>query len=163
MWELQNELIPFNDLFRTSSLRLTDIDVVPDADQKGRRRPEGWTVSWEGVVDRGESRGSAEWSEVKANLCWVFKQLGRTVLGLYMVQQRRGYSIRQYTPVPVAWAPEDCGNSCTSAALIGLHTPTFWGPPMLSGVSLAIDMQYFAPALLSVPVIPSARIQLKSH
>ncbi|BEJ17295.1 hypothetical protein CspHIS471_0606960 [Cutaneotrichosporon sp. HIS471] len=34
----------------------------------------------------------------------------------------------------------------TSAALSRLATPTFWGPPMLGGVSIQLDMTYYNPA-----------------
>lgn len=39
-------------------------------------------------------------------------------------------------------------DNVTSSVLFMLHTPTFWGPPMLTGVSLALDMSYYdaAPA-----------------
>lgn len=31
-------------------------------------------------------------------------------------------------------------------ALVALHAEDFWGPPMLAGVSLTLDMSYFNPA-----------------
>ncbi|WWD19352.1 hypothetical protein CI109_103811 [Kwoniella shandongensis] len=37
-------------------------------------------------------------------------------------------------------------DSCTSAALVATHTPTFWGLPMLSGISLNMELQYLNPA-----------------
>jgi acyl-coenzyme A thioesterase 13 len=37
-------------------------------------------------------------------------------------------------------------DTCTTAALVSLSTPTFWGPPMIGGVSLTLDMSYFNPA-----------------
>jgi len=37
-------------------------------------------------------------------------------------------------------------DTTTSAALIAIHTPTFWPPPLLGGLSLALDIEYFHPA-----------------
>ncbi|WOO77104.1 Acyl-coenzyme A thioesterase 13 [Vanrija pseudolonga] len=34
-------------------------------------------------------------------------------------------------------------DTCTSAAIVHNHTPQFWGQPMLGGVSVNLDMQYF--------------------
>ncbi|CAD6568212.1 MAG: hypothetical protein TREMPRED_004361 [Tremellales sp. Tagirdzhanova-0007] len=107
LWGSQYAMVPFNDLFSSSRFELTDIDPLPEADAKGRRKAEGWTVSWQGVVD-------GAWTNYIGNLHGA----------------------------AAAWIVD----TCTSAALIGLHTPTFWGPPMMSGVSVAMDMQYLAPA-----------------
>jgi len=42
---------------------------------------------------------------------------------------------------------------CTTAAIITIHTPTFWSAPMLGGVTLALDMQYLNPAPTYVTLI----------
>ena len=57
LWGSQYAMVPFNDLFSSSRFELTDIDPLPEADAKGRRKAEGWTVSWQGVVDGGKSLG----------------------------------------------------------------------------------------------------------
>ncbi|KAK8854517.1 hypothetical protein IAR55_003256 [Kwoniella newhampshirensis] len=49
-------------------------------------------------------------------------------------------------------------DSCTSAALIGIHTPTFWGPPMLSGISLSMELQYLNPAPMGTRVLIEVEI-----
>lgn len=55
LWLSQYAMVPFNDLFSTSRLLLTDVDPLPEADAQGRRKAEGWRASWQGVVDAGES------------------------------------------------------------------------------------------------------------
>ncbi|ORY32154.1 hypothetical protein BCR39DRAFT_60626 [Naematelia encephala] len=44
-------------------------------------------------------------------------------------------------------------DTCTSAALISLQTDNFWSPPMVGGVSLSLDVQYFHPALVGTSLI----------
>lgn len=44
-------------------------------------------------------------------------------------------------------------DTLTSAALVHLHTPTFWGPPMMAGVSLSMETQYLHPVTLGTDLI----------
>ncbi|WVQ95221.1 hypothetical protein IAU59_002316 [Kwoniella sp. CBS 9459] len=39
-------------------------------------------------------------------------------------------------------------DTCTSAALVGIHTPTFWGLPDLAGVTLTMEIQCLKAAKL---------------
>ena len=39
---------------------------------------------------------------------------------------------------------------CTSGAMITISTPTFWAPPMLSGVSIDLNVQYYHPVMAYV-------------
>jgi len=41
-------------------------------------------------------------------------------------------------------------NRCTSGAMITISTPTFWAPPMLSGVSIDLNVQYYHPVMAYV-------------
>jgi hypothetical protein len=51
-------------------------------------------------------------------------------------------------------------NSVTSAAIICIMTDTFWGPPMVSGVTLNLNIDYFHPAPVYVAHIHSSCISL---
>ncbi|EIW68493.1 hypothetical protein M231_06416 [Tremella mesenterica] len=48
-------------------------------------------------------------------------------------------------------------DTCTSAALVALHTETFWGLPMLSGVSTSLETKFFHP----VPVGTKIKVNCK--
>ncbi len=56
LWELQFDIIPFNDQFKKSPTRLKMVDVaeMPEPDERGRRFADGHKVTWEGVVEEGE-------------------------------------------------------------------------------------------------------------
>jgi hypothetical protein len=43
---------------------------------------------------------------------------------------------------------------CTSGAMITISTPTFWAPPMLSGVSIDLNVQYYHPVMAYVLHLP---------
>lgn len=63
----------------------------------------------------------------------------------------------------------------TSAALVHLHTPTFWGPPMMAGVSLSMEIQYLHPVglgseliidvqvLKCTPTLANLRCEVRNH
>ena len=38
-----------------NKLRLVEVDDVPEPDERGWRRADGWLAVWEGVVDSGEA------------------------------------------------------------------------------------------------------------
>jgi hypothetical protein len=42
---------------------------------------------------------------------------------------------------------EGTDDRCTSGAMITISTPTFWAPPMLSGVSIDLNVQYYHPVM----------------
>ncbi|AFR96680.2 hypothetical protein, variant [Cryptococcus neoformans var. grubii H99] len=49
-------------------------------------------------------------------------------------------------------------DTLTSAALVHLHTPTFWGPPMMAGVSLSMEIQYLHPVGLGSELIIDVQV-----
>ncbi|OWZ70409.1 hypothetical protein AYX14_04164 [Cryptococcus neoformans] len=66
-------------------------------------------------------------------------------------------------------------DTLTSAALVHLHTPTFWGPPMMAGVSLSMEIQYLHPVglgneliidvqvLKCTPTLANLRCEVRNH
>jgi len=51
----------------------------------------------------------------------------------------------------VEWTERDGTNDrCTSGAMITISTPTFWAPPMLSGVSIDLTVQNYHPVMAYV-------------
>nr|ODN86226.1 hypothetical protein L203_04344 [Cryptococcus depauperatus CBS 7841] len=101
------------------SLRILEIDDVPDEDERGRRRVEGWRMSFEGVI-------SQDMTNLFGNLHGA----------------------------AVSWLVD----TLTSVALVQLHTPTFWGPPMMAGVSLSMEIQYLNPGRLGNKILIEVEI-----
>ncbi|RSH88539.1 uncharacterized protein EHS24_001084 [Apiotrichum porosum] len=56
-----------------------------------------------------------------------------------VVQPEWGNPMGAMHGAAVAWVVD----TCTSAAIVALHTPEFWGPPMTGGVSLTLDTSFF--------------------
>ncbi|WVF67646.1 hypothetical protein IAT40_002405 [Kwoniella sp. CBS 6097] len=90
-------------------IRLYEVDELPEEDEKGWRKVDGWKLSCEGIVTEdmcnpnGVLHGAAS--------AWLL-------------------------------------DTCTSAALVGIHTPTFWGLPDLAGVTLTMEIQCLKAAKL---------------
>ncbi|WVQ80026.1 hypothetical protein IAT38_002127 [Cryptococcus sp. DSM 104549] len=101
------------------SFRVHELDEVPEADAKGRRRLDGWRMSFQGVV-------TPDMTNLIGNLHGA----------------------------AVTWLLD----TCTSAAMCIVATPTFWGPPMLSGVSLSIETQYLNPAPVGTKLLIEVEI-----
>ncbi|ODN73049.1 hypothetical protein L202_08444 [Cryptococcus amylolentus CBS 6039] len=91
------------------AIRILEMDDIPEQDEKGIRKVDGWRMSYEGVV-----------TDEMTNL------------------------IGSIHGAAVVWLVD----TLSSAAMIYLHTPTFWGPPMIGGVSLSIHTEYLSPAKL---------------
>ncbi|RSH85705.1 hypothetical protein EHS25_003846 [Saitozyma podzolica] len=91
------------------TMRLIETDEVPKADDRGRRRVEGYTIAWEGRV-------LEDWTNIVGTLHGAAS----------------------------AWIVD----TCTSAAMVAIHTDTFWGPPMMAGMTLSMELQYLHAAPL---------------
>lgn len=158
-----------------------DMDQVPEADEKGRRRVGGYKVTFEGVVRKGKIERESERSERVCEYASAVGEMGQVGLesreeetGLIsswfdsdeadsgrMDQLRRSVTWRSSSLPSGRVRPPTSHISghdpsmeriaivnwvrCTSGAIIAIMTDTFWAPPMLSGVSIDLNVQYFHP------------------
>lgn len=144
-WQYFSSLMPFGK-GHIHTLHVVEIDPIPPLDALGRRRGEGWKVSWKAEVlprecfvllplpspypplPSGPSRGDTQ-TEMEGEGPKGSSGLTRAEWSNY---------VRGLDGGAAAWLIDMCG----SAALTGLHTPTFWGPPMVSGVSINLEVAY---------------------
>ncbi|WWC90408.1 uncharacterized protein L201_005343 [Kwoniella dendrophila CBS 6074] len=96
-----------------------DIDEIPQEDDKGYRRVDGFKISFEGVVTEDMSNLSGNMHG--AAYSWII-------------------------------------DTCSSAALIAIHTPTFWGLPDFAGVTLTMELQCLNPAPINTKLLIEVEI-----
>ncbi|WVR09325.1 hypothetical protein IAU60_006391 [Kwoniella sp. DSM 27419] len=96
------------------NLRITELDEVPQEDERGWRKVDGWKMWFETVVTE--------------DMCNPLGALHGAASGWLL-------------------------DTCTSAALIAVHTPTFWGMPDIGGVTLTMEVQCIKSARLGSELV----------
>ncbi|GFZ52108.1 hypothetical protein JCM24511_09881 [Saitozyma sp. JCM 24511] len=143
------------------TMHLLETDEVPEADDRGRRRVEGFKIAWEGRVLEGGS--GVGFDDVYELLGRGGKGLGNDHRGLAGVSdfgsvKTTKLDICQEEQIFQHWtnivgtlhgaASAWIVDTCTSAAMVAIHTDTFWGPPMMAGMTLSMELQYLHAAPL---------------